>query len=451
VTAAAWWGLAVAVAVSLPYWLPRAVVALRVRIFAWLNGDEGIPVPGRLAGTDVFRRLYADPAADGRSRGAALSDLFWYWLAPGPEVHQEHLEPGPRYEQVARTTRRILVEGRSRWELLVAQHVAQVLDGPTAGGTRLVRLRDLMMPIWAGVYFELVFSEPCPPHVRDLIVGNADDVVSALKCTRLRHMKRRDRLTRYLLDRVRAGAVPEGLPDALTDRELAYYLQGTFFNTAVVQMSEAMAHLLLVVATNPDVQRRLQADPEDDAYLDRVIDETLRTYPLFGVAHRITSREIVVGATTIPSGSVLLFNYPEYHHAGLPDGTRFDPDRWLTATRINHIPFGETANRPCPARGIAQVTMRVATREVLSRFALASSAAHTRSLPNRGPCLLRPRQAPSGAALPLIARLWLLRLRDRWEDVWRSLVQLVLGTYMVWDARRQRLCQRYFDAQEAAA
>lgn len=37
-----------------------------------------------------------------------------------------------------------------------------------------------------------------------------------------------------------------------------------------------------------------------------------------------------------------------------------------------------------------------------------------------------------------------MRLKDGWEDVWRSLVQLVLGTYMVWDARRLRLCERHF-------
>ena len=43
---------------------------------------------------------------------------------------------------------------------------------------------------------------------------------------------------------------------------------------------------------------------------------------------------------------------------------------------------------------------------------------------------------------------WYLRLRDRWEDVWRSLVQLVLGTYMVWDAHRLRLCATYFERQE---
>ena len=41
-----------------------------------------------------------------------------------------------------------------------------------------------------------------------------------------------------------------------------------------------------------------------------------------------------------------------------------------------------------------------------------------------------------------------MRLRDRWEDVSRSLIQLVLGTYMVWEARRLRLCIRYFESAE---
>jgi hypothetical protein len=41
-----------------------------------------------------------------------------------------------------------------------------------------------------------------------------------------------------------------------------------------------------------------------------------------------------------------------------------------------------------------------------------------------------------------------MRLRDECEDVWRSLVQLVLGTWMVADARRRKLCTTYFAAQD---
>lgn len=450
-TAAGWWWTAAVLAAvcALPYWLPGAVVALRVRIFDWVNGGEGIPVPGRLVGTESFRRLYGHPAADGRSRGAALSDLFWYWLAPGPEIHQEHLEPGPRYETVARATRRILTRlRRDEWEVLVARCAGRVLDELEGGRTHSVRLRDLMMPVWAEVYYELVFGERCPREARDLIVGNADDVVSALKCTSLRHMDRRDRLTAFLLERIRSAAPPAGLPDGLTERERAYYLQGTFFNTAVVQMSEAMAHLLLVIAEHPVTRRRLRDDPPGTGYLDRVVEEALRVYPLFGVAHRITSDEIVMGRATIPTGSVLLFNYADYQHAGMTDGDRFDPDRWLRASarEINHIPFGVSANRPCPARGIAPLTMRVTVEQLLSRFEPVSSVRHARSLPNRGPCLLTPVPSPGGRPARPVARLLALRVRDRWEDVWRSVTQLTLGSYMVWDARRQRLCRRYFEA-----
>ena len=427
---------------TLPYWLPARVVALRMLVFARVNGEEGITVPGRRFGLDRFRQLYAHPAANGRSRGAGLSNLFWYWLSPGPEVHQEHLEPGPRYDDVARVTRQILVRGKEESELLTRSCVTRVLD--ELPDRRLtVRLRDLMMPIWAELYYQLVFDEPCPPEARKLIVDNANDVVTALKCNGLRHMSKRHRLTRYVQGRL--GDIKHALPESFSELETAQYLQGTFFNTAVVQMSEAMTHLILAVAEHPDVQARLVADPADQDYLDRVIDESFRRYPLFGIAHRITTADIDLDDDHLPAGSVLCFSYPDYHVAGYPESSRFDPDRWLdiAAKDSNFIPFGVTANRPCPARGLAPVTMRVVMRELLRRYVVASSAAHTRSIPNRGPCLLIPRRLGRPASRSELA--W-LRIKDRWGDVSRSLVQLVLGSYMVWDARRKRLSDRYFES-----
>ena len=139
--------------------LPARVVALRMWLFARINGDEGVAVPGPLVDASRFREVYAHPAADGRSRGAALSDLFWYWLSPGAEVHQEHLEPGPRYDEVARTTRRMLALPADRVADLVARHAADALAG--LDRARRVRLRDLAMPLWAGVFAEIVFGAPC--------------------------------------------------------------------------------------------------------------------------------------------------------------------------------------------------------------------------------------------------------------------------------------------------
>ncbi|MFI5931560.1 cytochrome P450 [Actinoplanes sp. NPDC051494] len=407
----------------------NAVVRLREWIFRRVNGEEGIPVPGPLVGAEDFERVYADPAADGRSRGAGLSDLFWYWLAPGPQMHQEHLEPGERYKTVARTTRQVLAIPHDRSEALATAAAQRALPNSRV---QFVRLRDLMMPIWAEVYYELVFDEPCPPSARDLIVANADDVVTALKGLSLRHMSRRERLTRYLLDRIDAGTCPVVLPPPFTAQETAWYLQGAFFNTAVVQMSEAMAHVLMLAPFCTDIS---------DAGLDRLIDETLRVHPLFGIAHRITSAPITVSpAVTLPAGSVLLFNYLAYQRTGPAPDDDFDPSRWLTLKRkdAHFIPFGVTANRACPARGSAPVMMRAVARVVLTSYRVATSAAHTRSLPNRGPAFLYRGVSPS-------RRLVALRYADRVADVVRSLKQLVLGTWMVVDARRQKLCATYFE------
>jgi hypothetical protein len=431
------------VVASLPYWLPKVIVELRMRLFAHINGEEGITIPGDLVDARHFKEVYSHPAANGRSRGAALSDLFWYWLSPGAGIHQEHLEPGDRYEEVARTTRRILAMPRSAAEALAARCSANALRA--IHNARLVRLRDVMMPMWAEFYYEVVFGDRCPPQARELIVANADDVVTALKCCGLRHMDRRDRLTRFLVDRLDAGAVPHQLPAGMSTRERALYLQGTFFNTAIVQTSEAMAHLLMVLARHPEAQARAA---RDDRYLDLVMEETFRLFPLFGIAHRITSAEIAVtDGATIPAGSVLCFDYPAFHRIGFDHPERFDPSRWerLSVRDASHIPFCVAANRSCPAWRLAPIVMRVAARETLTRFALYTSASHTRSMPNRGPCLLVPRE---GQRCPRRAPLAYMWLRDRSEDVGRSVVQLVLGTYMVRDARRQRLCQRHFEAQE---
>jgi hypothetical protein len=152
---------------------------------------------------------------------------------------------------------------------------------------------------------------------------------------------------------------------------------------------------------------------------------------------------VVDDQVTLPAGSVLLFNYLAFQRTGPAADDRFDPDRWLALKRseAHFIPFGITANRACPARGSAPVMLRAVTREVLRRFALASSASHTRSLPSRGPAYL----SPPGISGPGPARLAGMRLADRWADAGRSVKQLVLGSYMVVDARRQRLCATYFE------
>src|ERR1700680_4821983 len=142
-----WIGLSVGllVAASLPYWLPATILALRARIFTRINGAEGIAIPGKLVDAAHFKQVYSHAAANGRSRGAALSDLFWYWLSPGPEMHQEHIESGPRYEEVERTTRRILAIARKAAEELTTRCVSWELNNQGVKKEHMARPREFVM------------------------------------------------------------------------------------------------------------------------------------------------------------------------------------------------------------------------------------------------------------------------------------------------------------------
>jgi hypothetical protein len=361
-------------------------------------------------------------------------------------MHQEHLENGERYEQIAEMTREVLAAPHNKIESLTEKCLGDVLAEKVTQPWQLIRLRDLFMPVWAEFYYELVFGEQCPAYARQLIVDNASDVVNALKGCSLRHMPKRNRLTQFLMKKLREGAVPREFPGEFTLEEQAFYLQGTYFNTAIVQMSEAVAHTLLAVAQHPKVQERLATHPDDEHYHDLVVTEALRLFPLFGIAHRITSGDIVVDdKTTLPRGSVLCFNYPAYQQTGYDRPGMFLPERWeqLSEKEAHYIPFGMYGNRSCPAQRIALISMKKAVQIVLRQFQLYSSVSHTRSMPNRAPCLVVAREA----RLPSPARgsvLSLMKLQDQWEDVYRSIQQLFLGTFMVWHARQLKLAENHF-------
>ena len=175
-------------------------------------------------------------------------------------------------------------------------------------------------------------------------------------------------------------------------------------------MSEAMSHLALALAQHPHVVAKLRAAEAkgDGTYLGHVISEALRVWPLFGIAHRITSENIEVPTkdgskgATLPKGSVLCFNYPAYHMSGYDNPEQFIPERWevLRERNCNYMPFGPPNNRPCPGKRLALIWMRAVTWVLLRNVELYSCAEHTRSLPCGAPLLIVPKpgsRTPDGA------------------------------------------------------
>ena len=214
---------------SLPCWLPRVLIKLRTLIFVWANGKRGVHMPSTKFTADDYKQAYAHPAASGRSEGAPLSDLFWYWLSPGAEIHQEHLENGPRYKALSSFTFSLLAR-------LPKNDLLRKLDIELPRFPLLIRgkswqvkrLYKTLMNVWADFFYQLVFQEKCPSVARALIVEHAYDVISSLRCRSLRHMKRRYALSKFLEKKLTNLETKLEFPEGFSTLEKVYFYKVCF-------------------------------------------------------------------------------------------------------------------------------------------------------------------------------------------------------------------------------
>jgi len=476
-----------------------------------------------------------------------LSDFFWYLLAPAHAIHQEHVESDDvRYKLVAHATRRLCAIDAKRLREITRRHAARLLlptgggkggeHAPAAaaaaaaapwessrswggslarGGSSAGRIRTLVFPMLQRAMLEVVFGREMPDELVEAACLSAENVLNGIKATSLRDMGARRRLC-DALQRVLAEGLPADDPlralldERISQEEWALFLQGVFLTTGVVQLSEGVTHLALALGQSPGAAEQLRREERaraqqqqeqqqqqqqqqqgsspaggaDGPYLRHVLKEVLRVWPLFGVAHRITSADIDLdalvrtaqgggeggagagaaaaapakggggGGNVLPAGTVLCFNYPKYHHSGFgADSTAFRPERWagLREREENYIPFGAERNRPCPGNRVSLVMMAEVAKVLVEAADVVSPIEHTRSLPCGGIACLVPRRRGGDAAEQCTGarRACLLLALRGWaaaDSLSRSVRQLVFGVYMLWESRRLQLAQRYFKA-----
>eukprot|EP01060_Flectonema_neradi_P036477 TRINITY_DN7018_c0_g1_i3.p1 TRINITY_DN7018_c0_g1~~TRINITY_DN7018_c0_g1_i3.p1 ORF type:complete len:505 (+),score=101.24 TRINITY_DN7018_c0_g1_i3:54-1568(+) len=433
-----------------PKWLPGRVVRMRMMLLTRINNGsngsgEGFEVPSKEIDSTEFKYLYKQRSAHGRSEGAALSDLFWYFLSPGPEVHQEQVENGEKYEAINAISKQLLALSQERTEELILKYGEQYLNKTVKGAT-FVHLRDYYMPLFAKFFHEVVFGDEGDDEAIEDIVAFATNVIETLKWVSLRDMPRRLKVTEYARKRIMAGDLQANIPDGLTLDEVVLSVQGGFLNTAVVQSSEAMAHATLAMASHPEEAKKLAQCEPSDKYTSCFINEVFRLWPLFGIAHRITTEEISLkNGKVLPRGAVVCFNYPAYHGEGYENGHVFDPSRWdtLRMSQVNHVPFGVAGNRPCPAQRLAGMYLNVLCPFIARRVTPISVVEHTRSLPGRGFCMLQNKgtERLNFTIIHLLAYMWLY---EQVDCVFRSLRQFFCAFVIVREAQSLRLCDRFF-------
>ncbi|XP_053766379.1 cytochrome P450 3A12 [Desmodus rotundus] len=175
---------------------------------------------------------------------------------------------------------------------------------------------------------------------------------------------------------------------ALSDLELI--AQSIIFIFAGYETtSTSLSFLMYLLATHPDVQQKLQkeidatfpnkAPPTYDAliqmeYLDMVLNESLRLFPVVGRLERVCKKDVEINGVFIPKGtgvivpSFILHQDPEYWS----EPEEFRPERFSKSNKdsINpyaYLPFGN-GPRNCIGMRFALMNMKVAAVRVLQNF-----------------------------------------------------------------------------------
>ncbi|XP_020833441.1 cytochrome P450 3A4-like [Phascolarctos cinereus] len=153
--------------------------------------------------------------------------------------------------------------------------------------------------------------------------------------------------------------------------------------------SSVLSFLFYHLATNPEVQQKLQKEidavlPNKEAvtydalvqmeYLDMVISETLRLFPIAGRIERVAKKTVELNGLRIPKGTVVmasafvLHRDPQYWS----EPEEFRPERFSKENKesINpyvYLPFG-AGPRNCIGMRFALMNMKVATCRLLQEF-----------------------------------------------------------------------------------
>jgi cytochrome P450 len=142
--------------------------------------------------------------------------------------------------------------------------------------------------------------------------------------------------------------------------------------TTAASLSWAFTHL----TRNPEALERLTEECRNGgagAYLDAVVDETLRLHPPLPITDRTLTAPFRVGGYELPAGVVIaVCLYLLQRRPGdYPDPAAFRPERFLDAGARPDawLPFGAGARR-CLGGSFAPFEMKVVLRTVLARCRL---------------------------------------------------------------------------------
>ncbi|XP_026981691.1 cytochrome P450 3A29-like [Sagmatias obliquidens] len=200
-----------------------------------------------------------------------------------------------------------------------------------------------------------------------------------------------------------------GTRKALSDPEMV--AQGIIFIFGGYEpTAEALSFLFYELATHPDIQQKLQeeidaalpskAPPtyeslEQMEYLDMVLNESLRLFPLTARLERVCKKDVEVHGVLIPKGTVVMVPLFTIHRdpEHWPEPEEFRPERFSKENKesrnpYTYMPFG-TGPRNCIGMRLGIMNMKLAVIKVLQNLSFKPCKETQRHLKLRRQVLLQ--------------------------------------------------------------
>lgn len=128
----------------------------------------------------------------------------------------------------------------------------------------------------------------------------------------------------------------------------------------------ALANLLMIIATQPELAQQLRDNIDDERMLNRFVEEVLRIEPPAHGLFRTARRDVKIGDTLVPAGAQLCVLFASAND----DDSKFPCPRQLDPSRNNlasHLTFGTGIHR-CVAAPLARMEVKVAAYEIIKRM-----------------------------------------------------------------------------------
>lgn len=177
----------------------------------------------------------------------------------------------------------------------------------------------------------------------------------------------------------------------LTDHEILSQAM-IFLFAGYETTSSSLTFLSYNLATNPQVMKKLQEEVDATfpnkapiqyqelmqmEYLDCVINESLRLFPIASRLERVAKASVEINGFVIPKGMVVIVpTWPMHHDPEIwPEPEKFKPERFNKENKETidpyiYMPFG-AGPRNCIGMRFALVLMKLAIVEILQRYSFS--------------------------------------------------------------------------------